>query len=45
MVKWFRHIGWGYQERMNVVLRAYMNAVLAKYVETEDDRDIDGRPI
>lgn len=45
MVKWFRHIGFGYQERMNVVLRAYMNAVLAKFVETEGDRDQHGRPI
>ena len=45
MVRWFRHIGFGYQERMNVVLRAYMNAVLAKYVEREGDRSVDGNPL
>lgn len=45
LVKWFRHIGFGYQERMNTVLRAYMNAVLAKYVESEGDRGVDGKPL
>ena len=45
LVKWFRHIGFGYQNRMNAVLRAYMLSVLAKYVECEGDRSIDGTPL
>jgi uncharacterized protein (DUF4415 family) len=45
MVRWFRHLGFGYQKRMNVVLRAYMNAVIAKYVESAGDRDATGKSI
>jgi uncharacterized protein (DUF4415 family) len=45
MVRWYRHIGFGYQGRMNAVLRAYMHATLAKYIERPGDRDAMGRPI
>lgn len=45
MVKWFRHIGHGYQRRMNAVLRAYMHAVLSRYVTTEKDYGVDGELI
>lgn len=30
---------------MNDVLRAYMDAVVSKYIETDEDRIYDGKPI
>ncbi|MEM1160735.1 MAG: BrnA antitoxin family protein [Pseudomonadota bacterium] len=45
VARWYRHIGYGYQGRINGVLRCYMDAVLSKYVEQDGDRDMDGRPI
>ena len=45
VVKWFRHVGIGYQKRMNDVLRCYMDAVISKYIEDNLDRSVDGRPI
>jgi len=45
MVAWFRALGRGYQCRMNAILRAYMDAVIAKVIEREGDRDWRGEPI
>jgi len=39
MVAWFRALGRGYQPRMNLVLRAYMHAVISKEVEQKGDLD------
>ncbi len=45
MLRWYRGLGHGYQRRMNAVLRAYMNGVIAKVIERQGDRDAKGRPI
>ena len=42
MVAWFRALGSGYQPRMNVVLRAYMHAVIAREIERPGTRDWKG---
>ncbi|MFK7943646.1 MAG: BrnA antitoxin family protein [Paracoccaceae bacterium] len=33
MVQWFRHLGMGCQQRINLVLRCYMDSVISRYVE------------
>ena len=45
VVKWFRHMGLGYQARMNAVLRSYMFAILSKEIEKEGRRDWKGDPV
>ena len=45
VVKWFKHLGPGYQRRMNVVLRIYMLSTLSKELEGAFDRDWKGDPI
>ena len=45
MLRWYRGLGHGYQRRINAVLRAYMNGVIAKAIERRGDRDAKGRPI
>jgi len=42
VVKFFKRSGAGYQAKMNEVLRAYMFARVAKYVEANADRDRHG---
>ena len=42
MVAWFRALGRGYQPRMNLVLRAYMHAVISKEFAQKGDRDCRG---
>ncbi len=39
VVKFFKRSGAGYQAKMNEVLRMYMFARVAKYVEASGDRD------
>jgi len=39
VVKFFKRSGTGYQAKMNEVLRMYMFARIAKYVEATNDRD------
>lgn len=39
VVKFFKRSGTGYQAKMNEVLRMYMFARVAKYVEASGDRD------
>ena len=45
VLDWFRGLGNGYQNRINAVLRAYMNAVISKYIEETKDRDWEDKPI
>ena len=45
MVAWYRQLGRGYQPHMNGVLRAYMEAVIAKAIEREGDRNWKDEPI
>ena len=37
MVAWYRHLGNGYQGRINEVLRAYMDAVISQYIPPDND--------
>lgn len=45
MLTFYRNMGRGWQPRMNAVLRAYMNALLAKEIEQVGDRRWDGEAI
>ncbi len=45
VVKWFKHLGPGYQRRVNTVLRIYMLSTLSKELEGAFDRDWKGDPI
>ena len=46
VLEWFRNLGQGYQTRMNMVLRLYMQAVLSKYLKSRgDESPITGGPI
>ena len=45
VLTWYRSLGFGYQNRMNTILRCYMNAVISKHIEGEYDRDWLDRPI
>lgn len=42
---WFKHLGVGYQRRMNEVLRCYMHAMISKHVEQPGDRDWKDDPL
>ena len=42
---WFRKLGRGHQNRMNAVLRAYMNGVISKAIEERGQEDAKGRVI
>ena len=39
MLAWYRNLGNGYQNRMNAVLRAYMNAIISKHIECKDEKE------
>ncbi|MEM7060643.1 MAG: BrnA antitoxin family protein, partial [Pseudomonadota bacterium] len=39
VLDWYRDLGTGYQVRINLVLRAYMEAIIAKHIESPGDRD------
>lgn len=45
MLEWYRGLGRGWQSRMNAVLRAYMDAVIAREIEQAGDRDLADRPL
>ncbi len=45
VVKWFKHLGPGYQKRMNTVLRVFMLSALSKELDGAYDRDWRGDPI
>lgn len=45
VVKWFRHLGPGYQRRINSVLRVFMLATLSKELDGAYDRDWKGENI
>ena len=39
VLDWYRDLGTGYQVRINLVLRAYMEAIIAMHIESPGDRD------
>lgn len=45
MLAWFRGLGRGHQTRMNAVLRAYMDGVIARALAHRGDKDVHGRPL
>lgn len=45
VLDWFRALGTGYQNRINLVLRAYMKSVISKHIEESRDRDWMDEPI
>lgn len=45
VVKWYRHLGRGWHNRMNQILRSYMRARISKLIEEPGDRDLKDEPI
>ena len=45
VLDWYRNLGFGYQNRINTVLRCYMHGVISKHLEGEYDRDWLDQPI
>ena len=39
VLKWYRGLGFGYQNRMNAVLKAYMHSIVSKHIRHGDDFD------
>jgi uncharacterized protein (DUF4415 family) len=39
---WYRGLGFGYQKRMNEVLRCYMHAIISKHIRQPGDTDWNG---
>lgn len=39
---WYHGLGFGYQKRMNEVLRCYMHAVVSKHIKQPGDTDLNG---